>query len=214
MLRTGFTGHFRMNEWNFQGRARACRACGKAFAHRQAYHTLLFEERHGYDRHDVCPACWEAQYRHGATERRGFVSHWQGVFLAPPAALPEPIPRENAESLLRRLVERNDPRHHPAMFILAAMLERKRQLKVQAPLRQEGRRVFVYELPRTGDVFMIVDPELRLGQLESVQRTVAELLEHGLPPEEAAVGVPGEAVSGAPCGEPLAVPAQAPLASA
>lgn len=195
-----------MNEWNLQGRARACRACEKAFADRQAYHTLLFEERHGHDRHDVCPACWEAQYRHGATERRGFVSHWQGVFLAPPAAPPEAIQRESAEALLRRLVERNDPQHHAAMFILAAMLERKRQLKVRDQLRQAGRRVFVYEMPRTGDVFMIVDPELRLGELESVQRTVADLLEHGLPPEAAAAGTAGGAGPDAPCGEPSPVP--------
>lgn len=202
-----------MNEWNFQGRARACRACEAAFADGQPYHTLLFEERHGYDRHDVCGACWEAQHRHGATERRGFVSHWQGVFQAPPAAPPDPIPRENAESLLRRLAERADPRHHAAVFILAAMLERKRQLKVRDQLRQEGRRVFVYELPRTGEVFTVVDPELRLAELDSVQRTVADLLEHGLPAEEAAEGVaaPAPAPDDPPAGESgeaTAVPAE------
>ncbi|MFN0068592.1 MAG: hypothetical protein ACKVYV_13255 [Limisphaerales bacterium] len=175
-----------MNEWNFQGRARACHACEKAFADGQAYHTLLFEGRHGYDRHDVCASCWEAQHRHGATERRGFISHWQGVFEAPPAAPSEPIPREDAESLLRRLVERADPGHHAARFILAAMLERKRQLKVRDQFRQDGRRVFVYELARTGEVFTILDPELRLAELDSVQRTVADLLEHGLPGGEAA----------------------------
>lgn len=182
-----------MNDWNFQSRARACRACGRGFADRQPYHTLLFEERHGYDRHDVCPACWDAQYRHGATERRGFVSHWQGVFAAPPAAPPEPIPRESAESLLRRLAEQGAAEHHAAMFILAAMLERKRQLKVRGQHRQDGRRIFVYELPRTGEVFTIVDPELRLSELESVQREVAALLARGLPGDQAPAQPSGEA---------------------
>jgi hypothetical protein len=202
-----------MTEWNFQSRARACRACEKPFADGQPYHTLLYEERQGYDRHDVCPACWEAQHRHGAGDRRGFVSHWQGVFEAPPPAPPEPIRRENAEALLRRLAERNDPRHHAAMFILAAMLERKRQLKVKDQLRQAGRRVFVYELPRTGDVFTVVDPELHLGQLEDVQRTVAALLEHGLPENENAPAAAPAADAGEPVEEPFNAPSLAPLAA-
>jgi hypothetical protein len=40
--------------------------------------------------------------------------------------------------------------------------------------------VFIYEQPATGDVFTITDPQLRLDQLEEVQRAVATLLEHGL----------------------------------
>ena len=202
-----------MNDWNFQGRARACRACEQGFADRQPYHTLLFEERHGYDRHDVCAACWETQYRHGATERRGFVSHWQGVFTAPPAAPPEPIPRASAESLLRRLAEQGAAEHLAAMFILAAMLERKRQVKVRDQLRQDGRRVFVYELPRTGEVFMIVDPELRLAELEAVQRDVAGLLAQGLP-EEAVPDVPAAAPGAAPDAEESPRPAEAPAVPA
>jgi hypothetical protein len=42
--------------------------------------------------------------------------------------------------------------------------------------------VFIYEQPGTGDVFTIADPDLRLDQLEAVQRDVAALLEHGLNP--------------------------------
>lgn len=172
-----------MNDWNIQGRARACQACGRAFADREVYHTLLFEQRHGHERQDVCGACWEEQFRHGAMDRKGFVSHWQGAFCVPPPPPPEPIQRDNAESLLRRLTERNDPAWHPAAFILAVMLERKRILRNREQLRQDGRRVFVYELPRTGEIFSLPDPELQLDQLQTVQQDVAMLLEHGLPQE-------------------------------
>ena len=47
---------------------------------------------------------------------------------------------------------------------------------------RDGKRVFIYEQPRTGDVFTIADPALHLNQLEAVQRDVAQLLEHGLNP--------------------------------
>ena len=94
----------------------------------------------------------------------------------------DPIHRETAETLLRKLVEQNDPRRAPAMFILAVMLERKRVFKVKEQIVRDGRRVFIYEQPGTGDMFTIADPDLRLDQLEQVQRDVAALLEHGLNP--------------------------------
>jgi hypothetical protein len=62
------------------------------------------------------------------------------------------------------------------------MLERKRILKVKEQIVRDGKRVFIYEQPRTGDVFTIADPDLHLDQLEAVQRDVAALLEQGLNP--------------------------------
>jgi hypothetical protein len=168
-----------MIEWNIQSRAHACRACDLPFADQQTYHTLLFDSKQVYERVDVCESCWSAQYGEGATSRKGFISHWQGLFEIP-VPVPEPIRKENAETLLRKLIERNDERNGAAMFILAVMLERKRILKVKDQITQDGHRTFIYEHPRSGDLFTIVDPDLRLDQLEAVQRDVAHLLEHGL----------------------------------
>ena len=140
---------------------------------------MLFDEKAAFRRSDICQACWQKQYSQGARERKGFVSYWQGVFEAPPAPS-DPIQRETAESLLRKLIELNDPRYVPAGYILAVMLERKRLLKVKEQIVTDGRRVFVYEQPTTGDVFTIADPNLQLDQLEQVQHDVAALLEHGL----------------------------------
>jgi len=176
-----------MNEWNIQSRAHVCEACTQPFADRQQYHTLLYDEKAEHLRRmDVCDACWQAQFSDGARERKGFVSHWQGVYEAPPAQAPDPIQKATAETLLRQLIEQNDPRYAPAAYILAVMLERKRLLKVKEQIKREGKRVFVYEHPQTGDIFMIADPDLHLNQLESVQHDVAQLLEHGLTPPPAA----------------------------
>ncbi len=168
-----------MIDWNIQSRSQACQCCGKLFLDKQPYHTMLFDEKAGFHRLDVCEPCWTAQYSQGATSRKGFVSHWQGIFQVP-TIQPDPIEKETAESLLRKLVELNDPRYGAACFILAVMLERRRLLKVKDQALRDGRRIFVYEQPATGDVFTITDPNLRLGQLDEVQRDVAQLLEHGL----------------------------------
>ena len=170
-----------MNDWNIQSRAHGCESCGKPFADKQHYHTLLSDEKSEFKRIDVCPKCWEEQYSQGASDRKGFISHWQGLYEAPPAAAPEAIQKENAESLLRKVIELNDPQYIPAAYILAVILERKRLLKIKEQFKRDGRRIFVYEQPKTGDLFTITDPDLQLNQLETVQRDVAALLEHGFP---------------------------------
>lgn len=185
-----------MNDWNIQSRAHACEACQQPFADRQPYFTALLEEKHELRRQDLCAACWQTQSGE-VTARPGFISHWQGVYEAPPPVT-EAIQKETAETLLKKLIELNDPRHMPAGYILAVMLERKRVLKVKEQIIRDGKRTFIYEQPKTGEVFTITDPGLHLDQLEEVQRDVANLLEHGLnPPAPVAESpaVPAEAVA-------------------
>lgn len=170
-----------MNEWNIQSRAHACQACSKGFSDKQPYHTLLLDLKHEVQRRDVCEPCWKAENEGGASDRKGFISHWQGVYEAPPAAPPEAIQKESAETLLRKIMELNDPSYAAASYILAAMLERKRLLKVKEQVKRDGQRIFIYEQPSTGDLFSIPDPNLQLNQLDQVQRDVADLLENGFP---------------------------------
>jgi len=185
-----------MNDWNIQSRAHACQTCELPFSDQQPYHTLLLEEKTEFRRIDVCEACWKSRFNQGA-EEQNVVSKWQGIYEAPPAAPPDAIQKDTAETLLRKLVEQNDPAHGAACFILAVMLERKRLLKVKEQIkREDGTRLFIYEQPKTGDIFTIADPELQLNQLDAVQRDVAQLLEHGLnppvPPAPAQSSTPAE----------------------
>ena len=175
-----------MTEWHIQTRAHACTACGRGFHDQENYHTLLFDDKSAFRRLDVCVACWEKQFSDGARDRKGFISYWHGVYEAPVPPT-DAIQKETAESLLRKLIELNDPHYIPAAYILAVMLERKRLLKIKEQLVRDGQRVFIYEQPKTGDLFTIVDPNLQLNQLESVQHDVAHLLEHGFTPPNAEV---------------------------
>jgi hypothetical protein len=197
-----------MNEWNIQSRARACEACGRGFADQEVYHTLLFDEKRDFRRSDICVACWEKQHSEGAREKKGFVSYWHGVYHVPTPE-PETIKKDTAETLLRQLIELNNPRYIPAGYILAVMLERRRLLRVKEQMVRDSKRVFVYEHPKSGDIFTIVDPGLQLNQLEEVQRDVAHLLEHGLTapePTPADADAPGNAelASDAPADTPPA----------
>lgn len=173
-----------MNDWNIQSRAHACEACQQPFTDKQSYHTILSEEKVELRRQDVCNGCWQERFA-GAQELNGFISQWQGVYQAPPPVT-EAIQKETAETVLKKLIELNDPRYVPAGFILAVMLERKRVFKVKEQVMRDGKRTLIYEQSKTGEVFTITDPDLHLNQLEEVQRDVAHLLEHGFNPPQAA----------------------------
>jgi hypothetical protein len=188
-----------MNEWNIQSRAHACEACHQPFANKQPYHTILFDEAPALRRSDICELCWQKQSAGAAASQEGFISHWQGIFEVPPPVV-DAIQKETAETLLRKLIEQDEPQHAPAAYILAVMLERKRLLKVKEQIKRDGQRIFVYEHPKTGDIFTITDPDLHLDQLAQVQQDVANLLEHGLNP-----AVPTKEKAGAG-NEPAPVP--------
>ena len=200
-----------MNEWNIQSRGHVCQSCHGAFADKQSYHTILFDEKRDFLRIDVCDKCWREQFSE-SRDRKGFISCWHGEYQAPPASTPDAIQKENAETLLRKLMVLNDPAHAAASYILAVMLERKRILKVKEQIKSGGKRIFIYEQPKTGDVFTIPDPDLQLNQLEEVQRDVANLLEHGLPGDAPAPAPAAPVAEGAAEIAPDVAPAPEPVA--
>jgi hypothetical protein len=159
------------------------------------------------------------QYGAGSIDRKGFISFWKGIYQTPPPVTQnDPMQKATAETLLRKLIELNDPKHGPACFILAVMLERKRVLKVKEQIKKEGTRVFIYEHPASSDIFTITDPNLQLNQLDEVQRDVAYLMEHGLNPPTPEAQAPASAEP-APTAEtvaqePEAVTDAAPVATA
>ena len=202
-----------MNEWNIQSRAHACANCNQPFADQQPYRTVLSEDGKELRRADICEPCWQKQTSADTRGQAGFISHWQGIFEVPPPVV-DAIQKETAETILRKLIEQNDPRYAPAAYILAVMLERKRLLKIKEQIKRDGQRIFVYEQPKTGDIFTIADPNLHLDQLEQVQRDVAQLLEHGLtPPPTGETPAPAVEPNAVAEGEAAPQPAQSPVAN-
>jgi hypothetical protein len=160
-----------MTEWNIQSRSHACAACEVQFEDKQVYHTVLRHSDEGYDRRDLCSDCFNDAARADA------LSYWQGEYRAPAPPPPEPLQKETAETLLRKLVESTDPTHAAARYILAVMLERKKILKHRDTAQDEqGNDLLIYEHAKSGESFTIPDPHLRLDQLAEIQSQVAGLL--------------------------------------
>ena len=161
------------SEWNIRACTDQCAACQRKFAHREAVLSRLRFADVGYLREDFCAACWPARSPGGEAE----VSAWTATWTAPEQKAPDPLRKETAESLLRELMETEDPARRNVIFILAVMLERRRLLvEKEVQIQPDGGKIRVYEHKKTGECFVVPDPQLRLQEIETVQREVMELL--------------------------------------
>src|SRR3954449_6921957 len=159
------------NDWPIKHRADTCAMTNRAFAPGEQFYTLLFREGTGYRREDLSEEAWTTR-----NENIRPFSFWKTRYEPPPAAPPEPLAKENAEELLRRLLAENNPGNANACYVLAVMLERKRVLKQVNTGEVEDRPVLIYEHAKTGDVFIVPATDLRLDELEHVQEEVSQLL--------------------------------------
>ncbi|MGZ4965577.1 MAG: hypothetical protein ACXWBM_01060 [Chthoniobacterales bacterium] len=157
------------NDWPIKHRADACAMTNRPFAPGEQFYTLLFREGNGYRREDLSEEAWTKR-----NENIQPFSFWKTRYEPPPPTPPEPLAKENAEELLRRLLSENQQPN--ACYVLAVMLERKRVLKQVKTEATENGRVLIYEHAKNGDVFIVPDVQLRLDELESVQQEVSQLL--------------------------------------
>lgn len=176
-----------MQTWNLKSRAHTCARTERPFEEGETFHAAIYFDQSTGDfiRRDVCLQAWEEEI----AELKPF-SSWKTVYTKPDNGKPktEYHSREGAEDLLRRLVEEDESYTVNARYILALMLERKKQLVQKEIKYVEDGTLLIYEMKRSGEVFIIRDPELRLDEVETVQEEVATLLGF-TPPEESAPSV-------------------------
>ena len=158
------------SDWPIKPRSETCAVTQRPFTAGETFYTLLYRDANGFRREDLSEEAW----RNRNDNIQPF-SFWKSRFEPAPPRDAEPLPKENAEQLFRRLIVQPE-RSVSASYVLAAMLERKRVLKQVGSESSESGRVLVYEHVRHGDVFIVDDPQLRLADLERIQAEVMQLL--------------------------------------
>jgi hypothetical protein len=160
-----------LSEWEIKTRGRLCARTQEAFDDGATIFTLLFRDRGGFRREDISERAW-LQIKDSVEP----FSFWKSKFQIPVPPSPDPMPKESVEELLRKLLQEDLPEHVNARYVLAIMLERKKTLKQVDTRETVEERLLIYEHANTGEVFIIVDPRLRLDQLDSVQQEVYLLM--------------------------------------
>lgn len=156
------------NDWDIKSRAHVCAQTGREFADGEFFYTLLYREGDGFRREDLSEEAWQSR-----NDNIQPFSFWKAKYEPPAPPPPEPLPKDDAESLLRRMIAEQKPEHANACYILALMLERKRILR---PIESQDESMLVYERASTGETFVMPNPHLSMEKIPEVQKEVSELL--------------------------------------
>jgi len=165
-------------DWEIRSRSHSCSRTEKEFAEGETFYTLLFRDKKGLRREDLCEEAWKNR----DVSEQPF-SYWRSKYVPPPPPEPEALDKNDAEGLLRHLISQQSDANAKACYILALMLERKRLLR---PIEStEGSdETLVYEHAKSGETFVIPNPHLSIEQIPQVQEEVGQLLQFGGPAPE------------------------------
>lgn len=165
-----------LNEpWSIKSRAHACSVTEKKFTDGESFYTALYPdpESSGYLRKDFSKDAWENL----DDDADKPFSTWGSIYHAPVKEEEVEVTEESPEDLLRRLVEEDEEHTENVRYILAVMLERKKQL-VEADSQHTPTGILrIYEHRKTGDVFIVKDPNIPLSEIDSVQQEISDLLD-------------------------------------
>lgn len=169
--------------WHVRSRARECAATQRVFTDGETIVTALFPdpESSGYIRRDYGLEAWNER---SADAEKPF-SFWKTTFSGPTGTTIEDTAEKlSPEELLVRLIEEDQDHTENTRYILAVMLERRKLLRETDHQRTPNGILRVYEHRKTGEIFLIRDPDIPLSEVESVQNEVFILLENnGRSPE-------------------------------
>lgn len=165
-----------IQDWKIRSTDAKCELTGDAFSDGEDFYTCIFEdpESDGFIRRDYSVESWG---KVKAELDPPPFSFWRSTFKAPVVEEDKKALEDtSAEGMLRRFVQEDDARTENARYILALMLERKKTLVQTDAKETDNRTLLFYEHAQNGDVFIVADPELKLAEIEEVQREVADLL--------------------------------------
>jgi hypothetical protein len=160
--------------WSIKSRSHTCSVTEKPFTDGEMFYTAIFPdpETSGYLRKDFSAGAWNDRDLEANTP----FSFWTSTYHAPVKEEEVKVTEESPESLLRKLIEEDEPHTENARYILAIMLERKKQLVEADSQPTPSGIIRIYEHRKSGDVFIVKDPNIPLSEVENIQNEVSELL--------------------------------------
>ncbi len=161
--------------WHVRNRSRECTITQVPFNEGQPIVTALFPdpESSGYLRKDFCESAWAER---SSDEEQPF-SYWKTKYQATSTQDNQPVvTKQSAEELLKHLVDEDQEHTENTRYILAVMLERQKILRETDTQPTNSGILRIYEHRKSGEVFIVKDPNIPLDEVEKIQLEVMELL--------------------------------------
>jgi len=156
-------------QWDVAGAAGICAVTGQAIQEGEEFYSVLFEDGEGFRRIDIVVRAWTAppdgSYCHFRTRmpvrekrRRLFVHN------------------EIIEGFFTRLASETEPLRLEFRFVLALLLMRKKLLRYERTIRNEGAELWEMVLARDGSIHTVANPRLTEERIEEVSRQLSAVL--------------------------------------
>ena len=161
--------------WSIKSRARVCAESGIAFQSGEKIRAAIFPDPNssGYLRKDFTLDAWGNRKK----EEEPF-SCWLTTYEPPIVEEKvEDVVDKDPETLLKRFVEDEEEHTENARYILAVMLERKKILRETDTQEIPSGILRIYDHRKSGDVYIIKDPQIPLTDVDRVQEEVRQLLD-------------------------------------
>ena len=142
----------------------------------QVIYTAIFFgfKDSGYLRKDYSESGWEQRAEEDQNPFSFWKSKWKERMKEEDN---QSLQKEDAESLLTRLVTEDKPETEPTRYILALMLERAKTIIEEDSQQVSDGILRVYRHKKSNEAYLIKDPQLPLDQIISLQEDVIRTLD-------------------------------------
>ena len=158
-----------MADWNVAKTAGVCCVSGRQLEEGEEFYCVLFEADDGFDRRDYAPEHWP-----GAPEDA--FCFWKSKIPPKQKKKQTFVDDDVLLSFFSRLADEKDSMKENFRFVLALILMRKRILKYEATIREEGEEYWRMRQEKGESVHRVRNPRLNDEQIREVSAQLGQIL--------------------------------------
>ncbi len=169
-----------MTEYEVSRTTGRCHATGRELLEGESFHSAIFETVEGFERRDFCLDAWQ-----GPPE--GAMCHYQTKLPPKEAARKKLFVDDDVLiNFFQRMAETTDATKLRFRFVLSLILLRKRHLKYEKTIREEGREFWEMRLMRDKSVQRVFNPSLDEKEIHELTGELSTILAGPLTDEDEA----------------------------
>jgi hypothetical protein len=158
-----------MTEYQIQPNARRCSSSGRELRAGERYFSVLTEESGKFVRRDYAADAWQGP-------PSGAFSFWAGKLATPDGRRRPAIDDELLLDCFGRLEGQTEPGRINFRYVVGLLLMRRRRLRLDAAVREDGIEVLYFRCSRTGTKYRVINPALSEEESAAVQDEVFQAL--------------------------------------
>jgi hypothetical protein len=158
-----------MDNWTINKPLGECSGSGKAIETGQDYFGALVATAEGLERRDFCAEYWEA-------EKPEVFCYWKSRLPAADEKKPLFVDDEMLMAFFERLAEETEQEKVNFRFVLALILMRKKKLKYDATIEEDGSEIWRLRVVGEGVFADVVNPHLDEEQIDQLSSQIGQIL--------------------------------------